>query len=316
MLIEQPAGRRTDSGDRLSRDETCKGEGEFVASRGVGTGRRILECLSCLLLPILSLALLGLSGFVNRNTGNTTAFANNSLPYVDGPNTVPRDDRQAIADTVITWPCSPPSSTLSTIPVRLAIYYGWPSLVNGCAGDVECATDAFAGFDLIVLGDGLEHPTHGDHDKTREIISNLTESKGRDVDIYGYIDLGVTTQNLPTDTIKHYVDEWDEMCVAGIFLDDAGQDFGVDRPRLCEVVEYVHGKGVKVFVNAWEPDDVFADDPPGVPTCLREGDWYLAESHPVSSGQCGDLDPWWEKVHKAHLLPSPNWCQHRYCEHW
>lgn len=60
----------------------------------------------------------------------------------------------------------------------------------------------------------------------------------------------------------------------------------------------IHNKGVKVFINAWEPDDVFADDPPGVLTPLRAGDWYLAESHPVSAGQGLDLNFWWLKSFK------------------
>ncbi len=177
-------------------------------------------------------------------------------------------------------------------PARLAIYYGWPSLVNGAAGDLRAATSAFAEFDLVVLGDGLEHPGHGDHWNTGTIIGNLI---GLGTEVYGYIDLGVTTQNLDLATINSYVDEWAAMGVSGIFFDDAGQDFGVDRARLRSAVEYVHSAGLKVFVNAWDPADVLAEDPPGTPTPLQAGDWYLAESHPVWNGQFSDLDSWWSK---------------------
>src|SRR5689334_9511150 len=48
-------------------------------------------------------------------------------------------------------------------PRRLAIYYGIPSLVNGAAGDVERAAAVFAGYDVVVLGEGLQYdaPAHG-----------------------------------------------------------------------------------------------------------------------------------------------------------
>jgi len=38
-------------------------------------------------------------------------------------------------------------------PQKLAIYYGYPSLVNGAAGNLAAATAHFAAFDLVVLGD-------------------------------------------------------------------------------------------------------------------------------------------------------------------
>lgn len=178
-------------------------------------------------------------------------------------------------------------------PKRLAIYYAWPSLVNGAAGDLDTVTNVFCHFDLVVFGEGLEAPTHPDHDNTIIIIDNLRNRCGTEV--YGY----VTLSGISIDEIKLRVDRWVAMGVAGIFLDEAGRDYGVDRGRLREVIEYIHSKGVKVFINAWEPDDVFADDPPGVPTPLRAGDWYLAESHPVSAGQCLDLNFWWLKSFKV-----------------
>ncbi len=179
-----------------------------------------------------------------------------------------------------------------TPPARLAIYYGWPSLVNGAGGDLDAATAAFAQFDLVVLGDGLEHPTHGDHANTATLIANLNT---QGVSVFGYVDLGVTTHNLDIGTLETYVDEWAGMGVAGIFLDDAGHDFGVDRARLTSAVDYVHSLELRAFVNAWNPDDVLADDPPGSPTPLGTGDWYLADGYLVADGQFRDLDAWWSK---------------------
>src|SRR5437762_10297138 len=39
---------------------------------------------------------------------------------------------------------------------RLAIYYGYPSLVENARGDIVKATAVFAKYDVVVWGDGLE----------------------------------------------------------------------------------------------------------------------------------------------------------------
>jgi hypothetical protein len=221
-------------------------------------------------------------------------------------------------------PVVPPSPALECTPIkppaRLAIYYAWPSGVNTCAGDTECASDVFGQFDLVVFGDGLEHPSHGDHVKTTTIINNLEDG---DTDVYGYIDLGVVTpaQNLDPPTIRAYVDEWADMGVSGIFFDNAGQGFGVTPDRLRLAVEYVHNhtQTLLVFVNAWEPDDVLSGATP-----LTRGDWYLAESHPVSNCQCADLEAWWEKSKKLDQyrrdlgvrVATSNTCDVGTCSDW
>ena len=73
------------------------------------------------------------------------------------------------------------SRVRSTTPVRLAIYYGYPSLVNGSNGSEEKAARVFSQYDAVVLGDGLEFPNRqlkpnptGDpveHSKTAKIIA-------------------------------------------------------------------------------------------------------------------------------------------------
>src|SRR5438046_6630578 len=69
----------------------------------------------------------------------------------------------------------------ATTPARLAIYYGYPSLVNGANGDLEKAARVFSAYDVVVLGDGLEIPDQqsgrcppgdaGEHQKTIGIIA-------------------------------------------------------------------------------------------------------------------------------------------------
>lgn len=100
------------------------------------------------------------------------------------------------------------SLTSVKVPKYLAIYYGWPSLVENSQGDVAKASNWFNQFDLIVFGDGIWHPSHGDHVKTKSIIQNLITNGKK---VFGYVDLGVTTQNLNETQMRQAVDGWHAM---------------------------------------------------------------------------------------------------------
>ena len=183
-------------------------------------------------------------------------------------------------------------------PGRLAIYYGWPSHVNGAGGNLDQAAATFGAFDVVVLGDGLEQPSHGDHAGTRTIVERLI-AKG--VEVYGYVDMGVTTQNLPLATAKQYVDAWREMGVTGIFWDDVGAEHGVDPSRREALFAYTHERGLRVFANAWNPDDVLAVGATGAAQ-LTATDTYLAESWLVGDGRYVDLKEWAAKADRLMAL--------------
>ena len=178
-------------------------------------------------------------------------------------------------------------------PLRLAIYYGWPSFVNHSQGNVNAAVRHFSQFDIVVLGDGLEHPFHADHKATATIIRQLVD---RGVLVYGYVDMGVSTQNLSLSAAKRYVDEWYAMGVTGIFWDDAGFDFGVSRERQDILFDYTHQKGLSAFVNAWHLENVLADDP--TPPHLGYEDFYLAESWMIGYGGYARMVDWQERIRK------------------
>jgi len=177
---------------------------------------------------------------------------------------------------------------MSLIPRKLAIYYGWPSSVNGTF-TVAGAAAVFADYKLVVFGAGLEESTHGDHVNTKNIINHPTAAGTR---FYGYIDA-----TLPLITIQDKIDKWFDMGVKGIFLDQFGYDFGLTRDRQNAILWCVHekGPGLKAFVNAWNPDDVFSttvgpSNPSGASTELGADDWYLAESFAVINGDYDDAD--------------------------
>ena len=186
---------------------------------------------------------------------------------------------------------------------RLAIYYGWPSVVNGALGDVTKAVATFDDYDVIVFGDhvtGEPSSPHPDKVKTQQIIAGL-QQLGKEV--FGYIAIGENGGSPHTiiemeSYCNYWLDEGTSYYNAdGIFWDEAGYDFDeapVTRTRQNTMIDYVHGKSKKNFMNSWDPDDVMGGDyhatanPDQTPTHLQSGDYYLLESFLMSIGSYRD----------------------------
>jgi len=143
----------------------------------------------------------------------------------------------------------------SSKPKKLGVYYGWPSVVNGSQSTNEAA-NVFNYYDLIIFGLDLESTSHPDHYNTKTIIQNINSS----TEVFGYVPVG-RTLGLSIDEIKLKINHWqDSMNVDGIFIDEAGYDFGVSRIKQNEIISYVHSLGLKLFINAWKVNDIFGDD--------------------------------------------------------
>ena len=186
-------------------------------------------------------------------------------------------------------------------PARLAIYYGYPSLVNGANGDLERAAQAFGHYDVIVLGDGLEasgdtpgaRPGHPEHAFTVRLIDRLHRSARRPL-VFGYVDLG-NSQSLSINTMVRQIGQWADMKADGIFFDEAGFDYGVRRERQNSVILAAHARGLRAFLNAFQPTDVFGaaavalnvaggGNPSAVPPVVGDRDALLLESFAVRNG--------------------------------
>lgn len=177
-----------------------------------------------------------------------------------------------------------PESSSKDIPMPpkyLCIYYGYPSLVNGSGGNVAVAANTFRQSNMLVLGDKLWQVTHDDYAPTKEIIALLRQSKPT-MQIFGYIDLGMTTQKLSETDLKTAIDAWKVMGVTGIFADDFGYDFGVTRSRQNMFVDYAHSKGLAVFVNCWNIEDALGGSDSHLSSAYN--DYYLLESFLVGHG--------------------------------
>ncbi len=162
-----------------------------------------------------------------------------------------------------------------------AVYYGWPSSVNGADGDVGRAIAAFDGLRAVVFGDDCATSV-GDA-LAGPIMAGIVARGGAP---YGYVSVGVThgEPNHPLEELHARIDAWCRLGARGLLIDCAGADYGVSRARFDAVVRYPHTYGLHVLSNAWDCDDVLAAS-----ETLGPGDGYLGENDVLCDGQL--LDP-------------------------
>lgn len=183
----------------------------------------------------------------------------------------------------------------TTTPKTFALYYGYPSCVNGLYNN-ESAAQLFAKYDLVVFGDGLETTTHSDHANTVAIISRMKQLNPS-IKIFGYvpIGMGLYSQCLTTAQIENEINAWKQTGANGIFLDEYGYDYRVDRTRQNFAVTKAHNQGMSVIANSWNYDWVFSKtnyilnnpdyglnnfngNPTNLSCLLNSNDYYLFEN--------------------------------------
>ena len=225
---------------------------------------------------------------------------------------LPRLAAMTLAGSSLVFAKSSVSGATADIPARLAIYYGYPSLVSAANGDVEKAAGVFSKYDVVVLGAGLEFPDRqigryppGDpqeHQKVLKIIEAARE-RSPQTRFYGYVCLGEMPSpkgekiSLTPKQLEERVRLWKDMGVVGIFLDEAGYDFrAVTRERQNMAVRIIHELGLSAFMNAYFLDHLFsledklpyadgtAKNPDHLPPLLDRRDLFLLESFQVRNG--------------------------------
>ena len=174
-------------------------------------------------------------------------------------------------------------------PKRLAIYYGYPSLVEGAAGSVSHAVSVFGRYDVIVLGGRLDvGSTSRDLEIEEPLVVQIIRRlhlRPQQPLIYGRVDLG-RAQPLADAEIARRVDAWKRLGADGIFLDEAGRDARVSRQRRSAAVRAVHDRGLSALMNAYNPDDLFDtrnSNPSGERNELGPRDALLIESFAVEN---------------------------------
>ncbi|CAF1063370.1 unnamed protein product [Didymodactylos carnosus] len=71
-----------------------------------------------------------------------------------------------------------------------------------------------------------------------------------DKQVFGYVDLGASTENLTVEEMKHAVHGWKSMGAKGIFWDDAGFDYRVTRERQSQMLDFCHELNLACIMNA------------------------------------------------------------------
>lgn len=186
-------------------------------------------------------------------------------------------------------------------PKNLLIYYGWLNAFNSADNgwDNEKVAKDLAKYNLIVLGDGIQDPGHGDFANSQIIISRVKELNG-DALIFGYV---TVNQDLSTFTTK--AGQWNDLAVQGIFMDEAGYDYSKTRDEFNERVNLIHNQSDAnvCFANAWNIDNVLGlEEDASYPnstfnsdlndSALDEQDWYLLESYPINTDSyAGGYEP-------------------------
>lgn len=177
-------------------------------------------------------------------------------------------------------------------PLNVLFYYGYPnsynSLVNGW--DNEKVSQDMARYSIIVLGDGVQDPSHPDYSNTQVIIPRV-KALNNAAKVFGYVSSDQSLANFQTKA-----GQWDTLEVDGVFLDESGYDFGRTRSDFNDRVDYVHGltHASTAFANAWNTDHVLgtANDPSypnstynssGAESSLATTDWVLMESFPINT---------------------------------
>ena len=143
-------------------------------------------------------------------------------------------------------------------PESLMIYYGWLNSFNSATNgwSNEKVSQELARYDLLVFGDGLQEPTHGDYTNTASILGRIKELNPK-TKIFGYVTLNQTIS-----AFKSKTDKWNDLGVDGIFFDEAGYDYGNTRSHQNDAIDYVHSQEFSkiCFMNAWNFDHILGID--------------------------------------------------------
>jgi hypothetical protein len=190
--------------------------------------------------------------------------------------------------------CPAPAGAQGIRPKALLVYYGYPSAINN-TWSVPAAAQEFGRYQYVLWGAGLDDPMHPDHSNAVAIASDPATAQTR---FYGYVDIGVSTRNLPMSEIQTQLTRWHSMGMDGVQFDNFGYDFGTSRARQNAAVDSAHALGLAVIANAFWPEDAFGSaadpvyNPIGAAPRLGAADFYLYESYAVRLGQFEDEMIW------------------------
>jgi len=179
-----------------------------------------------------------------------------------------------------------------TRPLDLLVYYGWLNSFNSAihAWSNEKVAQEMATYRLLVYGNGIADPTHGDYANS-QIIVDRVKALSNHSQIFGYVSANQAFGDFTNEVI-----EWGNLGVHGIFMDEAGYDYGKTRAEFNQMVDYVHDRTSTnlCFANAWNTKHILGteNDPSysnstyndsSAESNLNINDWILLESFPINT---------------------------------
>lgn len=150
---------------------------------------------------------------------------------------------------------------------ELLVYYGNPISYKGLYDVAAIVTD-ISFYKYWVCGDGYSNPGHPEYATTVAIIQGVRSAGTK---VYGYVPIGQSTQGLSVSVIQSRIDEWFNIGVDGIFLDEFGFDYGNTRAKQIQIVNHVRSLGLPLCANTWTAQDFLADNVSELP--WGSGDW-------------------------------------------
>lgn len=171
-------------------------------------------------------------------------------------------------------------------PLKLAIYYGTPSLINNSSNITE-AISHFNLYDIIILLEGLENINHPDHQNTLNIITQST------CKFFGTINI----LNQSLGNIFQSINDWKSMTgIHGIYCDNFDLTSNLNRSKQNKIIKQVHNDCLHIMVSANHPDDVFKTQPGSSSvnsiTEMNSQDYFLFKNYQINNGSYQDVNNW------------------------
>jgi hypothetical protein len=238
------------------------------------------------------------SVIVSNSAGNVTSA--NGVLTVNPASVPPSITTQPTNQTVVpgqaaTFNVVATGGTLAATPVfkRMMVYYGWLNSFNSATNgwNNENVAQDLKDYDILVLGDGIQDPAHGDFANTQVILARV-KVLNPNILLFGYDSKAQTLSVFQTKATQ-----WNTLGVSGIFMDEAGYDFGSTtssntRAAFNTRVTYVHGLSTAhtVMANCWNPNNILGTvndatypnttyNPGLTASTLASTDWFMLESH-------------------------------------
>lgn len=133
---------------------------------------------------------------------------------------------------------------------KTCFYFGTPATIGGSTSINE-AVEIYKNYDIIVFGKNYQETGNANYSSTAQLINAIRASYPY-IKIFGAIDVGASagTDNLSIAQINAKIELWKNLKIYGIYLDNFGYDYSVNRTRQNDIINKCRTLELQVFVNS------------------------------------------------------------------